>query len=291
MAEIGNAVDMAPQLAALLSWEQDVQSATRSTLTSLTDLVPSDERTSDRFPSAVDVVLSRLAISAVGVNNVNRDPRAALNSCLGPILADRIASQTVDNDVDLWRRAITAGEAPPLPPSQSGQINRMLHVALPETGNILPTDWGAVVEFPLNWEDDNTLRSQFGLSGSELINCHFKISPQFVESCRPHLLRIGAPCDFAQTRPGPITYLLTLEVPHDVGHCGKLPHAIWPSPLLSLDGDRAFKLLVSTVFPWTTLPTAAVHWRARYRLREQVLMQLVHSFGTHSTRPGYITVP
>ena len=48
MAEIENALGMAPQLTALFSWEQDIQSAIRSTLTSLTDLVPSDERTSDR---------------------------------------------------------------------------------------------------------------------------------------------------------------------------------------------------------------------------------------------------
>ena len=291
MAEIENAINMAPQLSALFSWEQDVQTATRSTLASVINLVPETDRTSDRFPTEVDIVLSRLAIAAVGDQNVSKDPRAALNACLAPILADCIAGQSMVHDVGLWQRAITHGEVPPLPPAQSGLVNRMLHIALPHTGTILPTDWGAFVEFPLNWDDDDAVKSRFGLTGGELLGSHFKVQPDHYPDCRPGLLRIGAPCDYAQNKSGPVTYLLTLEVPHTVRFTGKSPGAIWESPCLSLDGVAAHRLLASSMFPWTTNPSDTACWRVLYRVREQLLMQLVHSFGMYSTRPGCIVVP
>ena len=290
MREIDKALAMAPQLAALFSWERDVQTAIRSTLASVIGLVPIDRRTSQAFPIAVDVALSRLAIAAVGTENVSKDPRAALNASLAPILADRTSSQRVAPDSGLWRSAITHTQVPALASADSSLVNRMLHIALPQAESILATDWGAVVDLPLDWTDDNALRLQFGLTGSELLIDHFKIKADFHNRCSAKLVRIGAPCDYAQQRSGPITYLLALRVPETVPGGGKRSDAIWRSPPLSLEGDTAYRLLASSMFPWTVTTTEASSWSVNYRLREQLLMQLVHSFGMYSTRPGYISV-
>ena len=290
MTEIDEALALAPQVRALFSWERSVQIAVRSTLASVVDLVPDDKRTSGEFPSAVDDALSRLAIAAVGPENVSKDPRAALNASLVPILADKASSQPVAADGDMWGKAITKTEVPPLPPTEAAMINRMLHVALPESETIFANDWGAVVSLPIDWNDEDTVRSRFGVSGADLLATHFRIGADFHSQCSPKLVRIGAPCDYAQRRPGPITYLLALAVPEDASSTGKRPNAIWCSPPLSLDGGRAQRLLVSAMFPWTVTKQESTPWRVECRLREQLLMQLVHTAGTYATRPGHITV-
>ncbi|MDE0177519.1 MAG: hypothetical protein OXP36_02890 [Gammaproteobacteria bacterium] len=290
MREVDEALALAPQVSALFSWERGVQVAGRSTLASVVSLVPEEKRTSSEFPSAVDVALSRLAIAAVGKGNVAKDPRAAVNASLVPILADKVSSQHVAPDDDVWGNAVTATKVPPLPRTEAAIVNRMLHVALPESEKILASDWGAVVSLPLDWNDDDAMSMRFGLNGAELFSTHFKVPPGVQSQCSPKLVRIGAPCDYAQRRPGPIPYLLALVVPGDASSTGARPDAIWCSPPLSLDPGGSQRLLVSAMFPWTATREEARQWCVECRLREQLLMQLIHSVGTYGTRPGHIAV-
>lgn len=287
---IDQAVDIAPQLNALFSWEQDVRAAAGSTLAALVDLVPSDQRTSGHFRGELDIVLSRLAIAAVGKDNVGTDPRAALSASLAPILADRIVSQTSSTDEDLWRKAITHTSVPDLPSDAAGKVNRMLHIALPPSEKILPTDWGAVVEFPVECPDQSVL-PQFGITLSDLLSEELKVKHQFHGVCRLRLVRIGAPCDYAQNNSGPLTYVLAVEVPEEATPQKTLPVAVWRSPWLSVDGPTAYRLFVHSRFPWTIPTDGAASWTVKYRLREHLLMQLIYTAGTYSTRPGYISLP
>lgn len=297
---INDAVASNPQLAALINWETDVLAAAGATLSALLALVPAGKKTLSAFPGELDVVLSRLARAAVGAQNVGVNPRTALNSVLAPILADRILNQEIPEPIlKLWARAITRHEDTKLgnaSPQEAGQLNRMLHVAIPGSESIRPTDLGAVVEYPAaNWTNENLLR-QMGVTIDQFLGGDLKIDGGDRARCLPCCVRVGAACDYAQPRKGPITYLLAVEIPenavkkkNDKGGELKLPDSVWTSPVLVREGMAdPYVLHVHVRFGISVLPKRADGWKVKYRLREQLLMQLVSHASTHVARPGIV---
>lgn len=292
-----------PQLAALLGWETDVLASAADTLAELIKLIPAAERSSAEFPKALDTILSRLAREAVGRPHVAVDRRAAITTALAPILTDRVINQEVPAEmVELWSKAVTRHDDLSLPaasPTEAGGINRMLHLAIPGSETIRPTDWGAIVTWPYAW-DDAELLSRMGLKTGEMLGGQFLIEKKDRARCKAILLRIGAACDYAQNRKGPITYLLGFEIPEsaerkkkdDAGRDLRLPEAIWQSPVfLTTDSAEPFRLLVHIRFPISVLPDTAKDWTSCYRLREQLLMDILASASNYSSRPGIVQLP
>src|SRR5262249_14378943 len=108
------------------------------------------------------------------------------------------------------------------------------------------------------------------------------------ERCAFRLVRVGAACDYAQGRSGPVPYLLGVEMPIDVPRTEEsLRKAEWRSPCLVVDGTP-FRLAVNCRY-LITVPKAQVQtWTVVYRLREQLLMDLIHYAGGYVTRPGLV---
>ena len=282
-----------PQLAALLSWEVDVQAAAGETLATLTELVPEDNRHSTKFADALGDVLTHLAHAAVGESHVAGDPRAAITSVLAPILADRIVNQQgSESALEAWERAITGTGGTSLDSASAGRVNRMLHVADPASETIRAVDWGAVVELPNAWwVDENQMTARFGLTRWKLLENEYKLKRDDGERCRPRLIRIGAACDYAQSRSGPLTYLLGLEIPDDLYGRKSRPMSVWSSPKLVTElHQSSFVLAVNTRYAINVVPTAAEAWRPVYRLREQLLMHLIAHAGGYLTRPGIVSM-
>ena len=292
--EVEAAVSEKPQLAALLSWEADVQAAAGATLATLMELVPDEKRNSASFTQGLDEILGRLAREAVGEPHVAPDPRAAIMSALAPILADRIVNQQASEAAsEAWRKALTWDGGENLDSADSGKINRMLHVAVPPSETIRPTDWGAVVEFPGAWWGDDELPKRFGVTPGQLLEDEYKLKPEDRERCRPRLIRIAAACDYAQNRSGPLTYLFGLEIPMEVERSRKKrkkpPASEWPSPTLLVEpGDSPFVLAVNARYPLNAAPADAEAWQPVYRLREQLLMHLISHAGSYLARPGIV---
>lgn len=295
---VEQAVRANPQLEALIEWEKDVLAATGATLSSLLSLVPAGERTTQAYPGALDAILSRLARESVGKANVAADPRGAITSVLGPILADRIVNQELGDEARArWDRAVTRYDAVDLPPATAGEaglVNRMLHLAVPPSETIRPTDWGAVVDFPpADWTDEE-LRRTLGASRAELLGGEFKISREDRDSCRTTLVRIGAACDHAQGRRGPLTYLLGLEVPTaveritDPSGMVRPPASEWQSPVFTLGGVEPFRLLVNSRFSLSLPSGLCQDWTVRYRMREQLVMHLISHANTYVSRPAIV---
>lgn len=299
---VTNAVSANPQLAALLGWEVDVLAAAAETLASLVGLVPVAQRTSADFSGALDAVLSRLARESVGLPNVDADHRAAISGALAPILVDRIMNQDVPQATkDLWKIAVTRHGDPQLGDAsakEAGQVNRMLHLALPAFETVRATDWGAVVAWPLPWSDEE-LAGRMGLSIGQMLGGQFLVEKNDRGRCRARLVRIGAACDYAQSRPGPITYLLGLEIPEDAarkkdakGQQIRLSDAIWVSPVfLTPESPDPFRLHVHARFSLSVLPGSCAGWNSSYRLREQLLMHLIAFESDYGSRPGIVQLP
>jgi hypothetical protein len=299
---VNNVVISNTQLAALLGWETDVLAAAGDTLAALLNLVPVNERTNAAYSEALDVILSRLAREAVGRPHVEINQRAAITTALAPILTDRIMNQDVSQEtLNLWARAVTHHDDTKLEdasPREAGQINRMLHLAIPGSETIRPTDWGAIVRWPYTWDGDELL-CKTGLNIGEMLGGQFKIERKDRVRCKPYLVRVGAACDYAQNQKGPITYLLCIEVPENVekmkdkdGHDIKQPDAIWRSPVfLTTENAEPFRMQVHIRFLISVLPHTAQSWFADYRMREQLLMSLLTSASNYSSRPGIVQLP
>ncbi len=301
-AAIKERIYSSPQISALVSWETSVLEAAAETLSSIIDLVPTDKRLAETVSPELDAVLSRLAVESVGKNNVGADPMAAVTSVLAPLLFDRIISRTAAvGDADQWRRAVTRFEGTPLPAltvPEAGKVNRMLHVAIPESEAILPTDWGVVVDVPDDWLQADSFEQIWGVKLPELLSSEFKIDRESRNACKACLIRIGAVCDYAQRRKGPITFLLAFEIPVDAKRKVKdgkeltSPDAEWKSPVFATDGDPVpFRLHANVRFPLTKTATDCGTWKVRYRLREQLLVQLISTASSYVSRPGIVSMP
>ena len=290
------AVSEKAQLAALIAWETDVQAAAGATLSALMELVPEEHRSTALFAVGLDEVLSRLARGAVGQPHVAADPRAAIASALAPILADRIVNQKVPKEsLKVWKKAVTAEGKEPLDPVRAGKVNRMLHVAVLPSEKVRPTDWGAVVEFPDAWWTNEELRSRFGVTLGQLLGNEFKIGKDHRGRCRPRLVRVGAACDYAQSRSGPLPYLLGVEIPFSVERqpdntgAVRLPASEWSSSILLLEPDFGpFVLAVNSRYALSVTRDDAAGWRPVYRLREQLLMHLISHASSYLSRPGIV---
>lgn len=286
------------QLAALLDWETDVLAAAGDTLASLLNLVPTDQRTSAAFAGALDTLLSRLARETVGRPHVELNHRAAIASALAPILSDRILNQTTTPEThELWKKAITRHDDETLAnasPNEAGFINRMLHLSMPNGSEIVrPTDWGSVVDLPEGmWSSDEQLRSIFDAGCEELLKDEFKIKQDDHTKCVPRLVRVGAACDYAQKRRGPLSFLLALELPSGLKRSSTAGASEWKSPVFMRNGSQEpFQLHVNVRFTWSLPASACEGWSVQYRLREQLMMLLVTHANAYSSRPGVVQLP
>ena len=281
-----------PQLAALLSWEGDVLAAAGETLATLMALVPAENQRSANFADGLGGVLGRLADAAAG-KHAAANPRAAVTSALAPILADRIVNQQGSEAAsETWRRAVTSKGGTSLGSDVTGTVNRMLHIAVPPAETIKPVDWGAVLEFPGAWTDEE-VKVRFGVTRSELLVEEYKLKKGDGERCRWRLIRIGAACDYAQNRAGPLTYLLGLEIPADLQKRRRKnwPMSAWSSPTLATESQQEpFILAVNARYAVNVVQATAEAWQPIYRLREQLLMHLIAHAGSYLTRPGIVSL-
>lgn len=277
-----------PQVSAMLSWELDVMKAASATLNSILALIPADKRTSADFSKELDMLLSRLAAAAVGAKNVSADVRGAINAVLVPVLTDRLHAMSDKSGDAAWNKAVTKPKKrfDELDPVAAGGLNQMLHVELSATS---AEAWGAVVEYPAKWRTGLKTRNTFGDLMADILDKEFKIAERDRKKCSPVLVRVGAACDYAQKKNGPIPYMLGIEKPFSIEPHSDQPASLWTSPIFVRD-DEAFVLQTSSRY-LTSVPAAGVvEFTVKYRLREQLLMELITRLSTYLARPGIISV-
>ncbi|HYW16816.1 MAG TPA: hypothetical protein VE891_11780 [Allosphingosinicella sp.] len=282
------------QLQALLGWEADVLAAAGATLAEVGELVPLEgRRDSLSFSRELDGVLSRLAVAAVGAPNVQRDKRGAINTALAPLLSDRILNSPAQaQDADLWASAITrAQDLPAVDDHQVGRMNRMLHLSLPPRELTTPGDWGAVIALPPEALSKGEMEARFGMQAATLLNQLFLVERADRPRCKLVLIRIGAICDYAQNKPGPILY---------VAGC------IIPVSVVRRDSQALLSELASPIFEWDEAEgpvclfvnarlqitmASAPEWPVLFRIRETLLRAMAEHCANYATRTGIIKWP
>lgn len=301
-------VSQSPQLKALLTWEADVSAAMDAVLRSVTNLVPTAARCSDGFSDELGKVLYRLSQAGAGIDRAEEAPREAINRVLVPILADRILEHDPSSgDPFDWKDSLVNPTAPSSVKAQAS-VNTAIHLSFARSvgsAPISPTELGAIVELPSN-DLAEFLISQFGLDEALFRESLFIVNELEWADCRPRLIQIGAPCDGAQPKPGPLLYLFALEWPFANEDGKKLTNdpkpnlklnrrgkdLEWQSPILDFcDGLNpgrisAFKNLALSV-PRAT----AQAWKPVYRFREELISEVTHAYARHISRIGIVTFP
>ena len=273
-----------PQLAALFDWEGRVLGSTGRTVSSILDLATA-EGTAQRADE-VGKILSRLAIEAVGANNVETDAFRAVNEALLPILADRISAlRSGVPQQDIWSQALepVAG-LPSLSLENAARLNSLVHIA--EADTVAGTERGVVVGLPKRYL--RRFDRCFGITQQDAAAREFRCT-QFDEAdnqFRWVLVQCEAACDHAQANPGTLPFYHGLVFPARRRHKrNKPPASTWRGPPFDLDGHTRV-LRVSARFPVALPRSYAPNLTPMFRLREQILNQLTYHLHTHGARPG-----
>lgn len=277
-----------PQVAALLNWEERVLDASAATVGSIQSLAmtSADAGSPDK---ELGSLLVSLATAAVG-EHVETDPFQAVNGALLPILADSLAT-TPSNDDPLWRAVIEdRGSQQRLDLETAARLNRLLHFAMqPET--IRGDARGAVIALPEEYRGD-AFEATFGLSAADELAKQFAFRKLENESILDDwvLVQCQAACDYAQKQPGPIPYQLGLLVPAERrAKNRKPPESLWQSPCFDLN-DEVFFLHVNARFSLSLPRTRAKGEEPLFRLREQLLNELIYRLHSYGARPGIVSL-
>jgi len=105
------------------------------------------------------------------------------------------------------------------------------------------------------------------------------------------VLRVGASCDYAQNRRGPVPFMLGAIMPATAQRRKEnLPKAEILTPALMIDGfDFPVRIAFNAHLTVTMVPDEFNEWPPLCRLRESLLMQITSHGAHHSTRPAIIS--
>lgn len=306
--DILDRVSQSPQMKALLNWEADVSVAAGAVLRSIVDLVPLAKRASNDFGTELGNILYRLAQAGAGVDRAEENPRDAVNHVLVPILADRVTEHDPEGDAEAsWKDALKPHKDKFATVPVQAAINTAIHVSRASSPNsvaIQPSDLGAVIKFPYN-DEKKALSDYFDLSVEKLC-CDKLLGIQDADwaKCSLRLVQIGASCDQAQPKDGPLLYLLGVEWPFDNAdgtkannarlHAkkGKKPGLVWATPTILVGGENLVpgKLSVFLNCMLSVPRTQVSEWTPVFRLREELTSKLTHEYARHISRPGILTM-
>lgn len=286
VAAIESVADGLPQIGALFDWERRVLRATGDTVSSLLGLTSAEE--AKQRLAELKRILATLGIEAVGEKHVDRDRFRAVNEALLPILADRLANVRSAGDIDaVWAKAFNTGSDAIVSEENAARLNRVVHVSDPGSAH----GAGRGVVIPLPGEIRTNFEEMFDMDQKGVAGDQFRCKDFASDDDRFRwvLVQCQAACDHAQSQPGPLPFHLGLDFPEANRSKGKQPSAaVWTSPPFDFGGTIRL-LRVSARFP-ISLPSAKVrNERPVYRLREQLLNDLIHHLHAHGARPGLIS--
>ena len=278
-----------PQIGALLNWEERVLGAAADTVSSITKMSASAAE-GPEIGEEVGRLLKSLAVQAVGSEHVEGDRFRAVNDALLSILADRIASmRSRSEDNRLWQDALEGQHAERgLTSDEAARLNRLLHIA-PSTPEDDGSERGAVIALSEEFLGE-AFAATFDLTYEEAAENQFRL--RWSDNDRDQacwvLVQTQAACDYAQNQPGPLPFHLGLCLLASSARSGTPPAALWRSPRFEFENEASV-LHVSARFQVSLSSGKAKQALPLFRLREQLLNDLIYHLHGYGARPGIIS--
>ena len=236
-------------------------------------------------------LLAQLAAAAVGEDHVAEDRFRAVNEAFLPILGDRIASmKSNQDDNDLWNAAVGEVNTGRLSLDEAAQVNRLLHVA-PSAPDDNGAARGAVIPLPKEYLGEKFVKT-FDLDLEEAARKQFwrKSSKKDDESFNWVLVQTQAACDYAQNQPGPLPFHLGLYMLESEFISNKTPPAaLWSSPYFECNKETRL-LNVNARFQISFPIRKVKKIQPLFRLREQLLNDLIYHIHGYGARPGIVSL-
>lgn len=291
--DVGKIIETDPRLRALLDWEREVLRAAGATLVEIGTLVSAGDRVAVRFSERLDEILSLIASEAVGEENAKADPYSAINAALMPILSDRLANQRIHPTSNaIWQAAVTKISGVPHPTlADAAKLNSMLHLAASSSEELKPGNWGAVTLLSEDGLED-FIAARFDVALKPLLSGTFCMTEKKERAAtKLCVVRVGASCDYAQNRKGPIPFILGAIMPAGAARRDQnLPKAEIATPPLVVDGfEQPVVIVFNTHLQITLVPGEFEGWKPLCRLREPLLMQVTTHGAQTATRPAIIS--
>ena len=277
-----------PQIGALLNWEERVLGAAADAVWSIMELAES-AASDGSSGEEVGRLLANLAVAAVGKEHASEDRFRAVNEGLLSILGDRIASMRPrEADNALWQVAlgeVDGGQR--LSQDEAAMLNRLLHIAPPEGDG---AERGSVIALPEEFSGQ-AFAETFDLTPEEAAEKQFsyKRPEKGTVPFQWVLVQTQAACDYAQARPGPLPFHLGLCLPAPEAEAQRRPPAaLWRSPCFQ-HNDQTHFLHVNARFQVSLSRGKARQAPSYFRLREQLLNDLIYQIHGYGARPGIIS--
>ena len=257
----------------------------------------------------LDTIFSHITKETVGQSHISSNPKKSFNLSALPILFDNILnSKNYENDT-FWSKAITkhTQKTKISDNKDIGKFNRMLHLSLSQNESIEGIDWGAVIELDQSYSE-KLCNKLFKMKPIDLFNNEFnlhvdkknKIKPESLRIV-PILVRVGAACDYAQNKELLIPYIIGYKISSTTFHkvqkenlykLNKEP-SLWLSPLFyqeNPENKEEFYILLKLPLRIMLKKDAFKNKKnitINYRIREQLLTNLIHNIASYSSRIGF----
>lgn len=295
---------------ALLAWENKVSEAASKSVKTLHDTIRAPQKTG----TAQDEkdfcrLLKKLATVAWGDESSKGDWGRSVASGLSPFLSDNLDySMSTDNNYRiLWEKALDMNVAARLPKNVCPHLLNTA-CALDTTCNVKEAH-GVWLEFKLTICPE--FISTFGDSGrsfvGEFINTKKldELCVEYEQRVKLGILDITRPCDYVNRKHGLRRFVLGTIIPDDLSEYIEWdkkdsPHkkhdAIYRFPDVSLAWDgESIKSIIQVNFKYVlSIPDNSLLVDdsvvfARFRVRKQILTDIISKFGAHTTSPGILS--
>ena len=281
-----------PVLNALSDWEEKTLASASRTVAAVT-MVQKENRTSSRQREQIPILLARIAQDAAGRPDIKDNPFRAINEALVPVLSDQVTNEAANQSInDVWNTVFAEISPPPgIPWEQASRLNRAIHIDMAYRATAVEP--GSVIA-----GDSNPLASSISHLKSGLTNDtahrYFWCKKPAADKVdyRWILVQTQAPCDYAQSRhdsPAFIPFYLGILCNADDIRPDTRPQALWVSPPFTQD-EQPVCLAVNARFPVSLSLETALAIEPLFRIRTQLLVELLHRMHAHGSRPGIITI-
>ena len=235
-------------------------------------------------------LLATLAGNSVGAKQVAAHPFRAVTEALMPILLDRVSGPHNDGaSQEAWHAAVSYPGKPNVDANEAALLNRVFHFA-EDIGISQGAERGAVIPLPQRLSGAS-FEDTFGMPEKEASRRLFRCKNFCTNSdeIKWVLVQAQAACDYAQKNPGPLPYYIGMDIEESaINSSDPPPQSLWMSPKFYLRGSIRH-LQVNTRIQLPLVEAEARLQTPLYRIREQLLAQLLHRAQGNSARPGIIS--
>lgn len=296
-----------PLFDCILTWESRISEAARKTTNALFKLADNTQTESSisGCKEQLQKILATIGNEAIGSIHAQKKPSLAMDTGLAPVLEDQLLEILEDELDSKWKAALPElGQRIELENDIKAKLNTFFHIE--EVDDDFPRDHrGVFVKLDMNYIQANSekFKRRLGRTLKALIHEEFVSSKNNTSNQRAEIrdrlilgfLEVSAACDHAQKKIKLPKYIMGVLIPEQydehtkfderpTSHDGiyRLPNIIYKNNPYIL--KFSFKYQIGAQpddHKWFIEPL--------FRVREQILSEIIFNSSQYSSRPGIIS--